>query len=206
MPDERFNGMRSNQPQMPRTQYEVIQCGGGWDQITPTLLLKNGTLRNVLNFECNVTGGYTKISGYCRYDGQTSPISASYAVIWLTAYTNLPAVGNTVVNQASTASATVAAIYSDHLIITKITGTFAVADTVKVGSTVIATVIAQPATSMVSIAEDAINQVAAQNIYRALITAVPGVGAALGGFILNSVVYAFRATGVGNAVNMYKST
>lgn len=188
---------------LPQTAYEIIQCGGGLDQVTPTLLLKNGVLKKALNFECSVTGGYNKISGYVRYDGQPSPLSAKYTTVFVASFNSLPAIGATIVNQSSTASGLVIAIYIDHIAITTIVGTFAVGDTVKVGTTVIGTCIAQ---GVISAAEDATNNVLAQNILRAAILPVPGSGAAIGGFILNGIIYAFRANAGNTALNLYKSS
>ena len=45
-------------------KYEIISLQGGLDQVTPTLSLKPGMLRDALNVEASITGGYTRIKGY----------------------------------------------------------------------------------------------------------------------------------------------
>lgn len=189
--------------QAPRTAYEVIQCGGGLDLVTPTLSLKNGVLKKALNFECNTSGGYTKIDGYIRYDGQTSPLTARYATVFFSVFNTVPAIGSTIVNQSATASGLVIAIYNDHLAYTTIIGSFAVGDVVSVGAVTIGTCIA-PLT--ISTAEDATNYALAQDIIRAAINPVPGVGPTIGGFILNGIIYAFRSNVGGTSLDLYKSS
>jgi hypothetical protein len=66
---------------MPRVMYEMIALKGGLDLITPTLSLKPGVARDALNYECNVTGGYTRIAGYERFDGHASPSTAVYVIL-----------------------------------------------------------------------------------------------------------------------------
>lgn len=73
--------MSLGQIRWPAIQYSLIQMGGGLDLITPTLSLKPGVLREALNFECSVTGGYTSVSGYERFDGQPSPSDATYTLL-----------------------------------------------------------------------------------------------------------------------------
>ncbi len=58
------------QAQLPRVQYDLIRLAGGLDQVTPTLTLPPGFARKAANFECNVSGGYTRIAGYERFDGR----------------------------------------------------------------------------------------------------------------------------------------
>ena len=73
----------------PRVSYSITRLGGGvtsagvaypggLDLTTPSLALQPGALRDSLNFECSQAGGYARIAGYERYDGQTSPSGATY--------------------------------------------------------------------------------------------------------------------------------
>jgi hypothetical protein len=45
---------------------------GGLDLTTPSLRLQPGSLRDSVNFEVAQFGGYTRIDGYERVDGQAS--------------------------------------------------------------------------------------------------------------------------------------
>jgi hypothetical protein len=40
--------------------------------------LPPGIARRAANFECSITGGYTRIEGYERFDGRPSPSAAVY--------------------------------------------------------------------------------------------------------------------------------
>lgn len=52
---------------MPPLETEYIVPGGGLDQVTPPMSLPNGMLREALNLQCSVEGGYSRIAGYERY-------------------------------------------------------------------------------------------------------------------------------------------
>jgi len=65
----------------PKVQYDLIRLGGGLDQVTPTLSLKPGIARRATNFECSITGGYSRIAGYERFDGHESPSDAIYSIL-----------------------------------------------------------------------------------------------------------------------------
>lgn len=62
---------------MAPVQYDTIILDGGLDLITPTLRLKPGVLSDSSNFEVAVAGGYARIEGYERFDGQAAPSSAT---------------------------------------------------------------------------------------------------------------------------------
>jgi len=83
-----------NMNDLPRVQYDLIRLMGGMDQVTPTLSLKPGVVRRATNFECAITGGYTRIAGYERFDGRPSPSAALYNILACN-ITGSIAVGNT---------------------------------------------------------------------------------------------------------------
>lgn len=58
-----------------QNQYEpqTITCDGGLDLVTPKLLTAPGSLTDVLNFEVGTRIGYSRVDGYDRFDGKTSP-------------------------------------------------------------------------------------------------------------------------------------
>ena len=59
------------------TKPNVIFLNGGLDEVTPPFELKPGVCRKMLNFEQSVFGGYRRIGGYERLDGQQKPSAAT---------------------------------------------------------------------------------------------------------------------------------
>lgn len=201
---------RRAQPVMAEIRYDTVYMRGGWDLATPTLELYPGVLRDVQNFEVSsvVAGGYARIAGYERFDGRTSPSGASFALLQLATYDNVPTVGQTLTGFTSGATGVIIAIASTYLIVTKVTGAFSNTEVVKVGATTIATLV--PTTTILSALLTAqYTQLAADN-YRADIGAVPGSGpirgVVAGTFGGVDTVYAFRDNAGGTAVDLYKSS
>ena len=65
--------------QMPTIEDDVVIFQGGLDQKTPNLKLKPGHVRQALNWQCvsnEEGGGYQRVGGYERFDGQQSPSDA----------------------------------------------------------------------------------------------------------------------------------
>ena len=186
---------------MAPVRYEVVMLKGGLDQITPTLSLDAGFAKDSVNFECAVTGGYTRVAGYERFDGQMSPSNATYALLGFTTFTNTPAVGSTITGGTSGATAVVIAVGSDYVAYTKSVGVFQSGESISVGATPIGTISTLGGT--VTALNDAIYQAAAADVYRADINVVPGSGAVLGVKVFNDKLYAFRANAGGTAVEMY---
>ncbi len=86
-----------------------FQLSGGLDQVSPPLALKPGFVRDALNWECHVNGGYTSIKGYERFDGQDRPSDATYTTIDVTISAAV-AVGDTVTGGTSSATGVIAAV------------------------------------------------------------------------------------------------
>lgn len=186
---------------------------GGLDLTTPSLSLQPGALRDVVNFEVSQSGGYARIAGYERFDGRASPSAASYQIIQVSSFTNVPTVGQVITQATSGATGTVIAINNVlgayYMAITKITGTFDATHAITTpGPVAIGTAV----TTMVSISSllNAQYLAAAADVYRALIGAVPGSGPVRGvvamAFAGVDNVYAFRNDVGGTAVAIYKST
>lgn len=195
-------------PKMAPVLYDTVYMRGGWDTQTPTLELYPGAVRDVQNFEVtpNPAGGYARIAGYERYDGRPSPTDATFGLVQLASFTNVPTVGQTLAGFTSGATGVIIALTSTYIIVTKITGAFLDTEVVKVGGTTIGTAVPNT-TTLSSLLTAQYTQLAADN-YRADITTVPGTGpvrgvvsAAFGGV---DIVYAFRDTG-GNCL-LYKSS
>lgn len=210
--------------QMERVLYSTTRLGGGmtqsgvsypggYDLTTPSLALQPGALRDVLNFECSQSGGYGRIKGYERIDGRAAPSAATYLIVQVSSFTNVPSVGQTITQATSGATGNIIAVNNVagafYVAVTQVTGTFDTTHSITTpGPVTIGTAI--PATVVISSQLNAQYLAAAADVYRALIGAVPGSGAILGvvGMIFNGVdnLYAFRANVGGTAVNLYKTT
>ena len=111
----------SQQRAVVKVQYTQTQLGagtnaqgvtypGGLDLVTPSLRLQPGALTDSLNFECAQFGGYTRVDGYERVDGRASPSAATYLVVQLASFVNLPTVGQVVTQAVSGATGTIVAV------------------------------------------------------------------------------------------------
>ena len=191
-------------------QYDVVRMQGGWDQLTPTLSLGPGALRDVTNFEVAFTegGGYSRIAGYERYDGRSRPSDASYTVVQVASFTNTPTVGQTLTGFTSTATGVIAALGADYMVLTKVVGTFTNTEVVKVGATTIGTAV--PNTTVFTALQEAQYTQNCADIYRADIGAVPGSGPVRGvlGMTVSGTdkVFAFRNNAGGTAVDIYEAS
>jgi hypothetical protein len=193
------------QAQLPRVQYELIRLGGGLDLVTPSLSLAPGVARSALNFECSITGGYTRIAGYERFDGRPSPSSAVYVVLTV-AVTGAIAVGNTITGVTSGATGVVFLVSGSTVAYTKAVGTFIVNETVNVGGVGQGTVTALGPSTPLTAQQAAQYLNLAADVYRADIGTVPGSGPVRGVAYHNNVAYAWRNNAGGTALVMHKSS
>lgn len=190
--------------QMPQVQYSTIALKGGLDQITPTMSLPPGVAKDGINFECALTGGYTRIGGYERFSGQDKPSNATYTILQIASFTNTPSTGDTLTGDSSGATGYVIAVTATYLAVTQVTGTFTVGEDVSVGVTPIGTT--ETLTTTISSLLDAQYTNAAADVYRADISPITGSGPIRGIFVLDDVTYAFRDNAGGTAVDMWKSS
>ena len=190
--------------QMPPVRYEVIELKGGLDQITPTLSLIAGACKNASNFEALESGGYGRIGGYERYSGKTAPSVAAYSVLFVASYTNVPTIGQTITNAGATATGYLIAIENGYMVYTKSAGSFAIGDTLKVGATVIGTLIL-PTSAMSSLLNARYVNLAAA-AYRTDIVKPVGSGAIRGGFLYNDLNYCLRDNAGGTASNLWQES
>jgi len=188
----------------PKVQYDLIRLGGGLDQVTPTLSLKPGIARRASNFECSITGGYSRIAGYERFDGHASPSDAIYSILVCTLSATVT-VGVTVTGSVSGATGKVIAVDGSNIVITREVGVFEAGDVLNDGSSFVATI-----TIVQGISADGLTDVTYKNLaaddYRASISAVPGSGNILGVGYYNGTCYAWRNATGGATANMYKSS
>jgi hypothetical protein len=219
----RARAMASAATNYPAVQYSVTKLGGGvtsqgsayaggLDLTTPSLSLQTGALRDGINFECAISGGYSRIQGYERFDGRAAPSSASFQIVQLASFASIPAIGATITQATSGATGTVIAVNNIagayYVALTQVSGVFDDSHNLNVGATLIGA--ATMRTAAVSAKTNAIYLAAAADVYRALVGAVPGSGKLLG--VIHMVfagvdnVYAFRANAGGTAVVIYKAT
>lgn len=193
-----------NLNQLPRVQYDLIRLAGGLDQVTPTLSLKPGVVRRAANFECSITGGYTRIAGYERFDGRPAPSASRYFLLGVTVIGSIP-LGSTVVGGTSGATGKVIATPTGQLVITRQTGVFLNGEYLTISAVIVATnvqIIGVEANGLL----DATYKNLAANDYRADIQAVPGSGPIRGVAYFADSVYAWRNNVGGTALAMHKSS
>lgn len=191
---------------LPATTSEddFVPFTGGFDQLTPSLSMPKGKLRDTLNFEASITGGYTRIAGYERHDGRTSPSDAIYQALKVNV-TGTIAVGNTITGVTSAATGVVVYRSGTLVVYTKGTGTFVAAETLNVAASPQGTI-----TEIGGFESDADFDVRMRYLagesYRADIQAVPGSGPTRGVVFFGGSVYAFRNNAGGTAGAIYKAT
>lgn len=174
---------------------DFIEFTGGLDIVSPQVSIPKGFVRDSINVEEDINGGYASLKGYERYDGRPAPSSAIYSILAFTAQGTVT-IGDTITGAVSGASGVVIAFADNAFVLTKVSGTFQAEATTSGGATVVG-----PATGSAASKELGAQYLnLAADEYRADITAVPGTGRVLGVFYYGGVVYAFRnkvTTGVG---------
>lgn len=186
------------------TQYEYIALRGGLDLVTPQLALKPGYVRDALNWEQSITGGYTRIAGYERFDGRPSPSAASYSTL-LANITGSIVANDTITGGTSGATGVVISVEDGIVAYTKASGTFTAGEDLEVSAVVEGTVTSIGG----SINRDdwGVTQAnLAADVYRADIAAVPGSGPVRGVYYFGGVLYAFRNNAGATALIPHKSS
>lgn len=180
---------------------------GGLDQETPPIQIKPGFCRAASNVEVSIHGGYTRLAGYERFDGQARPSDAQYAILDVT-ITGAYSLGDTLTGATSLATGVIVAVADDssYFVLTKTSGTYQ-AETLNIGGNPVATCTA--AANVNSASTPALNATylnLAADEYRADIAAVPGSGNVLGVWQFDGDLYAIRNNAGGTAAVMHKST
>lgn len=180
-----------------------MPLGGGLDVVTTPLFTKPGTCRLAYNYEAATGGGYERIGGIERFDGQPAPSDAAYIYLKCAAAITGAIVGDTIEGATSGATGKVIYVSGQYIAATRITGTFAL-ESIEVSSVAVGTI------TELDAAVDGFldNQLAAlaATEYRADILKVPGSGRIRGVAVLNGVVLAWRNNAGGTAQVVHKAT
>ena len=193
------------------TRPEVVTLKGGEDLTTPILAIRPGRAVIARNYEPGINGGYTRIAGYERFDGQTSPSTVlAYELAFATGVVEI-VVGDTVTGGTSGATAKVVGVVVNTgswgvdaagvLIIREPTGVFVVGEELEVSAIPCAEVAAETTG-----AADPAHTALAIEDQRALLTAVPGSGPVRGVLVYQDNVYAVRDNVGGTAGVLYQAT
>lgn len=193
---------------LPPVQYEVTPLQGGYDQITSAYNLTPGALRDCINFACRSQGGYYRIPGYERIDGQPAPSDASFLPIDVTMNPgeSLPPIGS--VGDFGNVNGVVCYVdpFGEYIAVTKTTITFSTftPGVIDIGGGTIGQ--ATAIHTQLSIRDNAIIKAYAANIYRADIQPVPGSGPIRGVLYFKDQAFGFRDNAAGTAGEIYRST
>lgn len=183
---------------------EYTNFTGGIDQERPPLSVSPGSLLDGMNYEAGSLGGYRRIDGYERYDGQAQPSDADYTYCEVT-FTDTVSTSNTVTGVTSGATGTVVVVGTSDMSLTKVTGTFQ-AEAITVGGVAKGSITAAYVNGHPTGLGHATAKAAAADEYRTDISAPTGSGALRGLGLLNGTLYAFRDNAGGTAGLIYKET
>lgn len=189
-----------------QVKQDFFPLTGGLDLVTPSIEISPGKIIDSQNYEPAIGGGYRRIDGYERFDGQASPSGANYVVLPVS-ITGTILVGDQITGNSSGATAYVLSIVGATLICGRTVGTFTVSEIVKDGGVTVATVTASQVTNgaaTLSLNNDYL--LLAANDLRTLIQKVPGSGKIRGVWIYNDILYAFRDNVGATAGAMYKQS
>lgn len=183
----------------------MMAFAGGLDLETPPLSVPSGFCRASQNYECDVIGGYARLTGYERHDGRTSPSTGTASVVDIT-LTGAIAVGDTVTDTTTAGTAVVIAVPdSTHIVVTKVSGTIASGHTLNVGGSPQATTTSGTHGASTALLRAQYKNLAADE-YRDDIAAPTGAGNSLGGIRFGGVTYTFRNNAGLTATNIWKSS
>lgn len=198
--------MRKKRPRIPPTDYSYYAMKGGLDLSTPAIEVDPGSCFDASNYEPSPVGGYRRINGFERFDGQPSPTAASYWTLAAT-ITGMLSAGDTLTGLSSGATGKVLGISSGVIVLGRVSGVYTSGEDLQVGGTTRATATsASTESGAASSSDDADFRLLAANDIRADILQVPGSGRIRGVWVYNDVRYAFRDNAGGTAGDMYKST
>lgn len=122
------SGRRVNRRAANKTKTQYYPLQGGLDIVTPALSVKPGVALAMVNLEPWYLGGYRRIPGYERFDGQPKPSDASFTGFEVSTVVSLT-LGDTVTDDSTGANGILIGIWdddgtygSDWIGVTKVTG------------------------------------------------------------------------------------
>lgn len=178
---------------------------GGLDLVTVPAMVKPGRVSSGVNFEPDNNGGYTKMRGIERYDGQPSPSDADYYVA-VVEITGTVVFGDTITGAVSGATGTVIAVEGlTRVIMADVTGTF-VEENFTIGGTVRGTVTSVLTDSETDVRLHAVYKNLAADVSRASILKVPGSGPVRGVKYFKGEKYALRDNAGATACVLHRAT
>lgn len=190
-------------PQVPvKTDYFSLK--GGLNLTTPPISMPPGYAISATNFECDINGGYARILGYERYDGQPSPSDAEFSLIPCSAIGTW-SLGDAVSGDISGATGIYVGQSASGIFVTKLVGIFE-AENISGGTGTTTATGAATAGGADTLADAATFRNLAADQYRADINETPGSGPVRGVVQLNDIVYSFRNNVGGTACDLYKSS
>ena len=175
---------------MPQTQVAYHPLQGGLDLVSPVLNVQPGFLLDGINYEPDINGGYRRIPGYERYDGQPSPSDREHQVLQLDR-ANVFTTGDVLTGQRSQASGTVVLVDERLVCLCSVTGEFQLETVTNQGETAVITSLDYTQDAMTAYTQQERWQ-AMEDYYRALIGKPPGTGKVEGVCHYKGTTFAFR--------------
>ncbi|MCA9340763.1 MAG: hypothetical protein KDA17_07650, partial [Candidatus Saccharibacteria bacterium] len=181
---------------------DFVSCKGGIDIASTVAKVPPGSALDLVNFEPELEGGYRRINGYERVDGQSAPSDASYYTVGVADSSGI-SVNDTLTGGTSGATSKVIIKDDDNNIlgVTALSGNYTNGEAAN-GTTITSVDVQSGQTDTDT---DDLWQLTAEDYYRALLGAVSGSGDLLGAVSYGNTRYAFRWDG-SSAVKMYKSS
>ena len=191
---------------MDNTRIDRFAFEGGLNTETPPLVMPAGFATEAQNFECAINGGYRRIGGYERFDGQVSPSAQFYYTLPATGIGSW-VLGDTITGITSGETATVLGETTAGFLIGKASGIFTDTEDLQISAASVGTCAGgQYVGGADSIQDDASFTNLAADLYRSDIAVPTGVGSILGVWVYNDTVYCFRNNAGSSAANMWKAT
>jgi hypothetical protein len=169
-------------------QLDYFAFAGGINEVTPAIAVPAGQLFFGQNYVPDINGGYRLVGGYERFDGRPRPSEAVYRKLACT-LSSTPAVGAALTIGAETAR--FVQLVEGGMVVTDLSGEVTPGDVVSNGSP-IGVLNSNLNLLAPTVKEDAEFNLAAGNVLRADIEAVPGSGPVRGIWQYGGKVYAFR--------------
>lgn len=187
-------------------QLDIIPLAGGVDSVATPILVTPGKLLSSTNYEPDIYGGYRRMGGIERFDGQSRPSDANYSIAEVETSGEF-SVGDTITGVTSSETVVVLVVVSStELVVTKVSGDFTNGETLNVSGSPEGTLTQMSQNAAVTGELHATYKNLAADEYRADILKVPGSGVVRGVWFYNGDIYAFRDNAGATECVMHKAT